>query len=349
LSDIGLTGPIPDIFGGMTELVTLDLEMNDLEGPIPESITLLSNLVRFDPIMSAICETNFNYNRLTANSTVDAFLYSKLRDWSDLQIVPPSNIQAVSESPNSITLSWMPIGSGQAPGNYQIFYASQPGGPWFERGSTLNKAQISKLIENLLSGVPYYFKMRSYTPAPYPEYGQNPWLSEYSIPVSTTTMLGGTQMEIGPLDLEPKILQYISLSGVTTAITVPVGTVTETVTLGYVPISTFFGFNFTKQVFNLSAFVNNIPVSGYPLHQPITLQVGYTHDELGDILEDQLGIKIYNNDSNTWSDATQTCDPASSYVRNPDENWVKVNICHLTLFALGDMRPYYYLYLPGIQ
>lgn len=349
LSWMDLTGPIPDIFSGMTDLITLDLEMNYLEGPIPESITQLSHLVRFDPIMSAICETNLNYNMLTASEAVNDFLYGKLRDWSDLQIVPPSDIQAVSESPNSITLSWTPIGSGQAPGYYQIFYASQPEGPWFERGSTVNKTPTSKLIENLLSGVPYYFKMRSYTPAAYPEYGQSPWLSQFSVPVSTTTMLEGTQMEIGPLDLELKVLHYFDPDGVTTTITVPVGTVTETVTLGYVPITTYFGFNFTDQVFNLSAFRDNLPVSGYRLKLPITMQVGYTHADLGDIPEDQLGIKIYNEVSHTWSDAAQTCDPISSYIRNPDENWVKVNVCHLSLFALSDMRPYYTLYLPRIQ
>ena len=192
------------------------------------------------------------------------------------------------------------------------------------------------VIENLLSEVTYFFKIKTVTPV---VDWAGPWTSSDSAIVSETTLPGGLQATVTPTDTVATKMVYTDTLGSTTIITTPVGTVTQTISLYHLPLTLEYGFNFTKQAFSLTAFQDSIPVRGFTFATPITMQVGYNHQDLGDIPEDRLVIML-ELEKGIWRDASLTCSPPSVYERNLDENWVRVNVCYLTRFALSDPKPY---------
>jgi hypothetical protein len=332
---MSLTGAVPDIFGGLPNLTTLNLSYNYLEGGIPESITQL-NLVKDDPATNGLFNTDLSFNMLTASMAVTNYLFPINPNWQITQTVPPGDLQAVSETPNSIHLTWTPIPHMNDSGYYQVYYASHPGGPWVFYDRTVNKNQPGMEIENLLSDVTYSFKIKTFTPV---IDRAGPWTSSDSTIVSEKTLLGGLQVTVTPTDTVATTLVYSDGLGSTTTITIPVGTVTQTVSLSYLPITLEVGFNFTKQAFSLTAFQDGMPVHGFSFVTPITMRMGYNQQDLGDIPEDKLVIML-ELEKGIWRDASLTCSPPSIYERNLDENWVQVNVSHLTRFVLSDPRPY---------
>lgn len=346
-----LSGTIPDIFGDLDNLITFNVELNYLTGYIPESITQSAHLVGELPLWEcAFCYTNFNYNMLSASQPVKDFLDSIHSYWTMTQTVPPSDLQAVSESANSITLTWTPIPNNGINGSYyNIFYTSDPldDESWVLYDRTINQNQASYEIENLLSGVPYYFKMNSFTPSTYIDTSRPPFISDYGEVVSATTQPGGTQIDVAPTDVDPKILEYNGAAG-TTTVTIPAGAASQEATLSYVPITTNVGYNFTEKMFTLTAFQNSMPVESYPFTQPVSMQVGYSEAGLRGVAEEDLTILLYDPVTHQWWDAATSCTPASTYKRNLEENWVKVDICHLSLFALGD-KQYYRISMPLVK
>jgi len=334
-----LTGSIPEL-SGLKDLITLDLEQNFLEGNVPDSITQLTHLTRSDPRCYGFCETNLNYNMLTASGTVKAFLNNIDPNWANTQTVPPDGLGATSGSPNSVTLTWTPLNYNYPSGYYEVYYAAHLGGPWTRYNRTVNKNTPSMTVENLLSGVPYYFKIRTFTEALYPEWDSSTWTSKFSDPVTATTLAGGDQQDIDPEDTQPIVLQHDDGGGVETTITIPPGSASQPVTLAYAPLTQMVGFNFTDKLFTLTAFQDNMPLGGYVFNLPVTIHAEYTLEDLNGIPEDQLVIMLYDTDQRTWRDAASTCTPASTYVRNSVEHWIQVDVCHLTRFALSDPKPY---------
>jgi hypothetical protein len=50
--------------------------------------------------------------------------------------------------------------------------------------------------------------------------------------------------------------------------------------------------------------------------------------------ETDMKLLYWDIPSQTWLDAATTCTPTSTYTYNPAENWFRVDICHLTRFAV---------------
>jgi hypothetical protein len=61
--------------------------------------------------------------------------------------------------------------------------------------------------------------------------------------------------------------------------------------------------------------------------------------------EQQLALSRWTGSE--WRDAAQTCDPASSYIRDVNHDTLSVPICQVGLFGL--FRPIRQVYLPIVM
>lgn len=70
---------------------------------------------------------------------------------------------------------------------------------------------------------------------------------------------------------------------------------------------------------------------------PITVSVTYTDDQIPGLDEEELILVYWDAATGTWLDAATTCDDPAPYVRDPDNNQITLQICHLSRFSMvGD-------------
>jgi YVTN family beta-propeller protein len=160
------------------------------------------------------------------------------------------------------------------------------------------------------------------------------------------TVVEGAQATIDPIG--GSTLVYTDTQGNPTIIQVPAGAVTETTTLVYTPVETATapsGFVFAGHAFNLEAYRNDVLLSGFTFSVPVTVTIHYTDTDVARMDEESLVLEYWNVSENAWEDVA--CGP---YDRHPDENWLSVPICHLSLFALFGVESggEHWLYLPLI-
>lgn len=86
--------------------------------------------------------------------------------------------------------------------------------------------------------------------------------------------------------------------------------------------------------------------SGTEFLTPITLKVLYDPLHVDNMDANNLAIYIWDNTSNTWTDAAQTCSPTSPYNRDPGSAYVETRICRTGEFILMGEREYR-VYLPN--
>jgi hypothetical protein len=67
--------------------------------------------------------------------------------------------------------------------------------------------------------------------------------------------------------------------------------------------------------------------------QPITITIHYSSADVQDLDEGNLRLLYWTGSS--WQDAAGTCSPTSNYLRDPANNVLQVQICHLSEFAFG--------------
>jgi hypothetical protein len=142
---------------------------------------------------------------------------------------------------------------------------------------------------------------------------------------------------------EPEILDVNSTQGLTTSIQVPAGAVTTATTLVYLEAPTTTGeippsYSFAGITFDLNAYVDGARVDPYSFEIPITVTQHYSEAALSEP-EETLQLMTWDPDSERWSDAA--CGP---YHRNLVENWLSVQVCHLSHFAL--LGTDYRIFLP---
>jgi Leucine-rich repeat (LRR) protein len=170
LGDNRLSGGIPTSIGNLTQLVESSLSYNALIGEIPSSFM---NLTKLDSGWLDI-----SYNALSASDPdLRAFLIKKDPNWAMSQTIPPSDLQASDQSSTSVKLTWTPVHYTGDGGWYEVWVA-EDGGNFVSHGKTLNKTVSEYLVENLDSGSDYRFKLRTFTPAHYPQ--QNDLWSVFS-------------------------------------------------------------------------------------------------------------------------------------------------------------------------
>ncbi len=135
------------------------------------------------------------------------------------------------------------------------------------------------------------------------------------------------------------LLVYTDTQGLITAVEIPEGAVTETVTLVCAPHPTPThpispSLRFAGHAFDLDIYLNGVIQPGYRFNAPITITIQYSDEDLVGL--DEEALMLYHWDGAAWRDAA--C--GAGYERHPDENWLSVEICHLTGFALlGQGQP----------
>jgi hypothetical protein len=94
-----------------------------------------------------------------------SFLTAMDNDWADTQTVPPTDLQAASQSSRTIQLTWTPILYTDDNGYYEIGYSTSFGGPYTIHGTTSSKDSTEYTVTDLSPDTTYYFVVRAYTPA----------------------------------------------------------------------------------------------------------------------------------------------------------------------------------------
>jgi uncharacterized repeat protein (TIGR01451 family) len=132
-------------------------------------------------------------------------------------------------------------------------------------------------------------------------------------------------------------LVYTDGEGRTIKVEVPAGAVSETVTLVLTPLdgpthptAPLF---FAGQAFTLELYQDGVRQLGYVFGEPVLITIHYSDEDVAGIDEATLALDVWTGGA--WEDAA--CD---GYQRHPDENWLSVEICHLSQFALlGQGQP----------
>jgi hypothetical protein len=160
-------------------------------------------------------------------------------------------------------------------------------------------------------------------------------------PISITLSLSGTASL-------PASLVYSDTQGLTTTLEFPAGAVTLTTTVWLTPTlaSSRPNFAFAGHAFDVEAYHADTRVPGLILSAPVSVTLTYSDGDLqgaGD--EQQLVLSRWTGSE--WRDAAQTCDPASSYIRDVNHDTLSVPICQVGLFGL--FRPIRQVYLPIVM
>jgi len=126
-------------------------------------------------------------------------------------------------------------------------------------------------------------------------------------------------------------LSYVTGSGYTVTVEVGSGSVTETITLVLTPLDgpTYdtTPFAFAGHAFTLDAYLGATLLSGYVFGEPISVTIHYSDDDVAGFDEGMLLVCVLT--PNGWEDAA-----CGGYDRHPAENWLAVQICHLSEFSL---------------
>jgi hypothetical protein len=89
-------------------------------------------------------------------------------------------------------------------------------------------------------------------------------------------------------------------------------------------------------------------IPNFTFAAPVTLTLHYTDADIKGIVEKKLRLYYWDTDKGKWADAANTCTPISDYTRDPVNNTLTVQICHLSEFALlGDA--FQTLFLPSVR
>jgi hypothetical protein len=147
-------------------------------------------------------------------------------------------------------------------------------------------------------------------------------------------------------------LAYKDTSGAGITLTVPAGATSPGYTLTATPIAVQQALSMGQPLTEvnplaailLDVFYNNQPLSGFVFDQPATLRINYTAEQAGHA---ETTLRIFTLQNNQWVDAAETCNPPSTYLRQPEQNQISVQICHLSPFVL--VEPAYWQYLPSLR
>ena len=121
-------------------------------------------------------------------------------------------------------------------------------------------------------------------------------------------------------------------SGMTSTLFIPAGAVTQPTTIVYNPLSVTgapSGFQFAGHGFTLDAYFGDDYLPGFTFLQPVTLTQYYSEADVAEVDENSLTLRYWDTGAGQWLEAA--CGP---YERHPDENWLRVPICHFSDFGL---------------
>jgi len=142
-------------------------------------------------------------------------------------------------------------------------------------------------------------------------------------------------------------LVYTDTDGGSTLVQVPAGAVNDTSLLLYTPRETATapaGLLFAGSAFDLEAYAGAVLLPDFSFSAPATITIRYTDGDVARVDEDSLELRYW--DGLAWLEAATSCDPASSYERRPDENWIALPVCKVGPFATFGVAREYQAFLP---
>ena len=126
-------------------------------------------------------------------------------------------------------------------------------------------------------------------------------------------------------------LIYVDGRGYSTTVEAPVGAVSETITLILTPLErpthATVPLLFAGHAFTLEVYKGPYVQPGYVFDEPLTMIIDYGDEDVEGIDDETLTLQV--RAGSEWEDAA--CD---GYERAVDQNWLSVEICHLSEFAL---------------
>lgn len=157
-------------------------------------------------------------------------------------------------------------------------------------------------------------------------------------PISTTIPYLETESVLTTLD-------FTNTQGLTTTITFPAGTVNITTTIVLTPTIAQHGGDlvFAGHAFVLEAYQGGAHQPEFTFEEPVTVTIYYSGQDIR-LVSDESLLTLRWWDGSIWLDAIGSCNPQSSYVRNIEENFVSIPICHSSM--LGLFGPTNRVYLP---
>ena len=90
-------------------------------------------------------------------------------------------------------------------------------------------------------------------------------------------------------------------------------------------------FRWAHRAFDLTAYQNGQPLTGFSLRQPLGMMLRYTDQEVAGLQENTLALFLL--DGSSWQPAAETCPLPSTWV-DPVTNRLQLQLCHLTTFGL---------------
>ena len=149
-----LSGRIPAEFanGGFRHL---DLSRNLLSGPLPDSLSQLRPHYLL-----------LDWNALSSETpATDAFVSKNQppHPFSKTQTTPPRDLTVKGVTGTTVTLSWTPIEFNFFEGGYEVFYSTDPDGPYQFFDQTERKSTRSMTVTGLDSDTTYFFVLKTVT------------------------------------------------------------------------------------------------------------------------------------------------------------------------------------------
>lgn len=326
-----LTGSIPSEFGNLSALQWLSLAYNQLNGSIPPALGDLVDLQGF----------YLNNNQFTGSVPLSFINLSKLDlfHFSDTTLCEPPDqeyldwVDTVADYQGTGVICTVPEANfnaapltGSAP--LSVSFTNTSSGSFtntswvFGDGSTSTESNPTHT----------YYQAGTYTVSLTVSGNLGPD-TETKTDYITVTVLD--EEEISPAAGGELFFDFIGGGSVT--VQVPAGAVGETIVLqatSATPASIPAGSELVGFSFNLTALQDGHPLTGFDFLLPVTIYVDYTDEQIAGLNEISLRIYFWDEATESWLDAAQTCDPLSTYTRNRLDNWFSIDICHLTQFAV---------------
>jgi hypothetical protein len=144
-------------------------------------------------------------------------------------------------------------------------------------------------------------------------------------PVSITLMPSTTNM----------MLTYTDTQGLTTQLDFSANVVTQTTMLFLTPTvaSPATGFAFAGHAFDLIAAQVGESPTNFTFNAPVTVTVHYSDYDVR-LVTDETQLALWWWNGNEWWDVSQTCEPASTYVRDVTSHVLSIPICSTGRFGL---------------
>jgi Leucine-rich repeat (LRR) protein len=355
-----LSGSLPSELGNLANLQNLFLNFNQLSGNIPSEFGNLANLQWL----------YLNSNQMAGSIPPELSSLANLR-YLSLQSnllsgsIPPqlgnlANLQSLSLSSNNLGGCIPPELGNLAYLQYLALSTNQLSGSIPSQIGNLTDLVYLFLDHNDLSG-PIPPELAQLMDIPDPDAQNGPALTLdhnwFTIP-NPYPSEPPTALEIYLMAKDPDwektqgVRENIPVTGGEVqspdgraAVVIPDGGVTQPVELQLTtltqPGTPTGSLIFANTSFSLTAYdEDGNPIIPFNFAAPVAMTLYYQDSDIAGLIESQLALYYWDTMALAWKDAAQSCAPASSYQRDLVNNTLRVNVCHLTEFALLGMKNY---------